>query len=262
MSSPHAEMILAHLQTVEQLRASQQADPAQAARVRALKTYQALRFSATYADLLASARYGPAARFFLDELYGPQEFAQRDAQFARVVPALVRLFPHDLVGTVEKLGELHALSETLDDSTARHLTTPLSGPPRIRPQAYVRAWQATGREPARALQIELTLGIGQAMDGYTRKPLMRSSLRLMRSPAKAAGLGDLQRFLEAGFDAFGHMKGAKEFLEPIAERERALVAALFAPDAATRVGAATASATAPAAGAKAPPSTDPLRYLP
>ncbi len=60
---------------------------------------------------------------------------------------------------------------------------------------------------------------------------MRSSLRLMRGPAQAAGLGDLQRFLEAGFEAFGAMKGAQAFLGWIGERERALAAALFAPGA-------------------------------
>ena len=37
--------------------------------------------------LQGDARYAGAARFFLDELYGPGDFSQRDAQFARVVPA-------------------------------------------------------------------------------------------------------------------------------------------------------------------------------
>ena len=46
----------------------------------------------------------------LDELYGPQDFSDRDAQFARVVPALVRLFPQELVETVAVLARLHALS--------------------------------------------------------------------------------------------------------------------------------------------------------
>ena len=70
------------------------------ARPCALKAYQQQRFSRTYADLLASSRYAAASRFFLDELYGPQDFSDRDAQFARVVPALVRLFPQELVETV------------------------------------------------------------------------------------------------------------------------------------------------------------------
>ncbi|MBP7665962.1 MAG: hypothetical protein KA774_03870, partial [Burkholderiaceae bacterium] len=89
MSHPLADRITEHLGTVARMRALRDADPDLAARVVALKAYQAARFARTYADLLAHPRYGAAARFFLDELYGPQEFSQRDAQFGRVVPALV-----------------------------------------------------------------------------------------------------------------------------------------------------------------------------
>jgi hypothetical protein len=227
MSNPHAERIIEHLGTVARLRALREADADLGRRVHALKAYQAARFERTYADLLASPRYRGAARFFLDELYGPQEFAERDAQFGRIVPGLVRLFPEELVGTLEMLGQLHALSEALDDAAARHLPT-------LPPDAagYVQAWQATGRAPAREQQIKLTLAIGTALDRYTRNRLLRSTLKVMRKPAQAAGLGDLQKFLETGFDAFGAMKGAAEFLAWVGERERALAAALFTPDAA------------------------------
>ena len=55
-------------------------------RARALKAYQQQRFSRTYADLLASSRYAAASRFFLDTCTA-WDFGDRDAQFARVVPA-------------------------------------------------------------------------------------------------------------------------------------------------------------------------------
>ena len=51
---------------------------------------------------------------------------------------------------------------------------------------------------------------------------------LMRVPARAAGLGRLQTFLELGFDTFRDMRGADEFLNTVAGRERSLAAALFA----------------------------------
>ena len=50
----------------------------------------------------------------------------------------------------------------------------------------------------------------------------------MRGPARAAGLAELQRSLEAGFDTFRKMKGADEFIATIAAREQDFAAALFA----------------------------------
>ena len=237
MTSPVVDRIRAHLHTVALLRAQRQADPVLAGRVRAVKTYQARRFEQTYTDLLASPRHRAAARFFLEELYGPQEFAERDTQFARVVPALVRIFPQEVVHTVEQLGALHALSEALDDACARHLSSDQPGLPGapLDAAAYIAAWQGAGQPQAREQQVVLTQSIGKALEGFTRSRLMRTSLRLMRGPAQAAGLASLQRFLEAGFDAFGAMKGADDFLRWVSERERALAAALFAPEALDRL---------------------------
>jgi len=56
---------------------------------------------------------------------------------------------------------------------------------------------------------------------------MRHSLRLMRRPARAAGLGELQRFLERGFETFRGLPDARAFLCGIALREREMVVRLF-----------------------------------
>lgn len=224
--SATVESILGHLEIVSHERASRAASPDLQSKVVALKAYQQRRFSHTYADLLATRRYAGAARFFLDELYGPGDFSQRDAQFARVVPALVRLFPREVVDTVDTLAQLHALSERLDSEMGRRLATTS-----VEADAYIAAWQATGQSAARTLQIALTLSVGQALDELTRKPLLRHSLRMMRVPARAAGLSALQQFLESGFDTFLAMRGAKEFLSIVNERENLLAASLFLPGA-------------------------------
>ena len=214
--------ILERLKVVEAEREHRSVDPGLNARVVALKVFQQQRFSRTYADLLASARYGAAARFFLDELYGPSDFTRRDKQFARVVPAMVRLFPNEIVVTVTTLAELHASSETFDTAMGAQLEDE-----RIAARDYIRAWQRVGQAPGRERQIALTLSVAAGLDRLTRKPLLSSSLRLMRGPAQAAGLSELQRFLETGFETFRAMHGADEFIALVGARERALAAALF-----------------------------------
>lgn len=221
--NPTGESILQSLREVAAERAARAAEPALADRVSAVKAFQHARFARSYADVLADARYAAAARFFLDDLYGPADFSDRDAQFARIVPALVRLFPAEIVVTVADLGALHALSERLDSAMARVTwSTPLDA------EQYANAWRTVGEPASRNRQIDLMVAVGSALDRYTRSLLLRQSLKVMRRPAQAAGLGALQQFLERGFDTFRAMRGAEDFLQLIATRERALAAALFA----------------------------------
>jgi len=214
--------ILLELQGVAEQRALRTADPALAASVEAVKAFQHRRFAHTYADMLAHPRFGPAARFFLADLYGPSDFSARDTQFARVVPALVRLFPRELVSTVGSLAALHALSERLDSL----MGVALCGKT-VDAASYTEAWRACGTPADREQQIVLTGQVGASLERYTRNPLLRHSLRMMRGPAQAAGLGALQRFLETGFDTFKEMRGSGDFLQAIAQRERATCDALF-----------------------------------
>jgi hypothetical protein len=140
-----------------------------------------------------------------------------------VVPALVRLFPHEVVLTVLTLGQLHALSEELDTAMGRLVPAGALTLP-----DYVAAWRAVGRPADRRRQIVLMRRVADALDVYTRNPLLRHSLRLMRTPARLAGLPELQAFLEAGFDTFREMRGAEAFLDIVVQREEAVADWLFA----------------------------------
>ena len=220
------EQILACLQEVSAQRARRAQDPLLANSVRAIKAYQHGRFKQSYTDMLAHPRYGGAAQFFLDDLYGPGDFTSRDDQFARVVPGLVRIFPNEIVVTVHSLGQLHALSERLDTEMGRVLG-PTAADGAVNGQHYAQCWRQVSNPAERERQIVLMLSVGEALERYTRNLLLRHTLRMMRGPAQAAGLGALQTFLERGFDTFRAMRGAREFLDVIAARERALAAALF-----------------------------------
>lgn len=223
--NPQGQEILDQLSQVSHQRDLRARDALLNARVVAVKRYQHLRFQTTYADLLAGTKYRKAAQFFLDDLYGPSDFTRRDAQFARVIPALIRLFPAEIVATVKALAELHALSEQLD--TAMGQVVPDGAIGLDDHAAYATAWRAVGMAQQRSQQIALTQRVGTALDAYTRNPLLRHTLRLMRGPARMAGLSELQAFLELGFDTFREMRGAKPFLDIIVERETAFARRMF-----------------------------------
>lgn len=218
-----ATSILEHLEIVRVERERRSADAKLGAKVELVKRYQQARFVNTYADMLRDPQYEAACRFFLNDLYGPGDQSMRDAQFARIVPTLCRLFPADVVKTVDSLARLHAVSEELDSEMARHVDAPS-----LTPTVYSQAWKETGRPEARRLQLDLLLAVGRALQLYTQRPVMRQALRSMRMPAKLAGLADLHRFLERGFDIFAGMALPGEFLGCITEREQRYVDEQFA----------------------------------
>lgn len=227
-----AQKIREAVAAVAALRRARELDPALAAAVSYVKRLQARRFAGTYADMLAGGAYAMAARFFLDELYSDKDYAERDAQFARIAGAMEKFFPADVSQTAVSLAQLHALTEDLDQSLAREwLNAAQDSPDAAR---YVQAWRAVGRRADREAQLAVVLGIGDEMTRLTRLPGLRLMLRMMRGPANAAGLSSLQRFLEAGFDTFGAMakrRGAAEtFLGTIRQREKRLIESLFDAD--------------------------------
>lgn len=223
--SPTAsDLIRTHLARVAQLRQQAQTSGLQSAVFR-VKQLQADRFRATYADFLQHPRYAPATRFFLDELYGVRDFAQRDAQFSRIAGALERLFPQAVAQLAVDLAETHALTEVLDQQLAEHwleldnAMTPAS--------RYVQSWRLTGARGSRERQLSVIQHMGLELQRLTRMTSLKLGLRMMRQPARMAGLDALQHFLENGFEAFSNLGDARTFLRVIAERESRWVAAFF-----------------------------------
>jgi hypothetical protein len=193
-----------------------------------VKQLQAQRFAGTYQDLLHSASYAACTSFFLEELYGAKNFAERDAQFARIAGALQRTFPEQVVATAVALAELHNLTEELDLAMALNWQLQPDVPAA---QAYVLAWRAVGRRQDRLWQLNTVLRIGEDLGQLTRKPGLHLMLKMMRKPAQLAGLGSLQNFLESGFNHFAGLARKQgtvsSFLDTVKARESTWIACLF-----------------------------------
>ncbi len=191
--------------------------------VKRVKRWQHARLEWTYRDLASDKRFAPATRFFLDELYGEKETALRDRDLVRMYPTMKRLLPKFAFETVKNALALDVLSEEFDQALAEHLRGE-----QITNERYCEGFRAVGRKRDRLRQVELMRGVGEGLDVVVKKPLIFSTLKLLRRPSKLAGLAEMQRFLETGFSAFKHMKGATPFLETIATRETEFIEAIFA----------------------------------
>ena len=218
-------MLMRELARTAQLHAERRARPDLARALERLAAWQASRMGRTYADLAMQSRYADAIAFFQSDLYGAADFAQRDADLARVVPIMTRMLPGRVIATIAEAMELNALSQEIDLALLLRL-------PRadctFTVAEYCNAYRRPGDRPARERQIGLIGAIGAGLDDYVRRPLIHSALVMMRRPARLAGLSVLHDFLERGFLAFRKLHGATEFLATIDRRERELMEAIFA----------------------------------
>ena len=218
---PLAEAMREHLLSLKRWRGEDR-DPESGARIREVKRWQAERLTRTYADLASEPRYRSATAFFLEDLYGPKDFSDRDAAMLRILPVMTRVLPAKAVETAALSIEVEALSEELDHRLAAAL-----GSAPLTEQSYAQAYRQSASREERLRQIALIVEVGHRLDGLVGWPFVSQTLKLMRTPARLAGLSDLQDVLERGFEAFRRMAGADEFLAVIESRERAILERLF-----------------------------------
>lgn len=191
----------------------------------ALQHFQRERLARTYADLAAQRRYADAVAFFLEELYGGKDMQVRDRQVADALPIMQRTLPSRMQEALADAFRLQALSLELDIVLAQGMAE--EGLETITPADYSRLYPRVPRE-RRVEQIELIENLAGELDRVVNLPLVLGLIVAMRGPARAAGFGDLQAFLERGLRAFRTMGSAERFSRVIVDRERRIMERLYA----------------------------------
>ena len=204
------------------IEAAYAATPGHTKRLRNLRTWQALRLAQTYDDLRREPRYSAAVEFFLNDLYGPQDLSRRDKDLLRACRYFARALPGAALKILELALALDVLSGELDHAMAQQL-----GRDGLTAAAYAAAYRRVGRRRDRKHQIDLLIDIGEHLERMVRERWIYLTLRAARLPARVAGLGALQGFLERGFAAFRQMSGAQGLLDAIREREMRLMHTLL-----------------------------------
>ncbi|MGN6151590.1 MAG: FFLEELY motif protein [Lysobacteraceae bacterium] len=193
-----------------------------------LRRWQAARLSASFEGFMSDPKRRPAAEFFLTDLYGDRDFSRRDADIARVAPMMLRLMPQSLVETLADAIELGALSHAFDLRMAEALERIAPRRKVLDDDLYARAYREVGLPRLRAHQIDLIVVAGVGLGHALRTRGVATLLAMLRGPARAAGFGELQSFLERGFGAYGELDDVEDFLADIERSEREVSRRLFA----------------------------------
>ncbi|MEZ5485022.1 MAG: hypothetical protein R3F01_07690 [Lysobacteraceae bacterium] len=193
-----------------------------------LQRWQSRRLARSYADLLAAADSRSATEFFLSDLYGDHDVSLRDREMERVMPMMQRILPPAMLVIAADAIELAVLSHALDLRVAEQLTLAGGSDAGIDVNGYAAAYRAAGHQPLRRRQIQRIESVGLALGDAVNQPWIARLLRLARGPARLAGLLELQRFLERGFDAFGQLDDVPAFMARLCGNERVVSERLFA----------------------------------
>jgi hypothetical protein len=210
------------IDSIARRRAELRATPDALGRVERVQRWQIARLQRTYADYHADDRYRGALDFFIEDMYGPHDFRQRDDDLRKVMNTWYRLLPERALDAITGALELEALSQALDIDVAGAL-----GTGSITESSYAAAYrQANGRQD-RQRQISLILRAGRALLELVGRPWVQTALRMARRPARLAGVSALHEFLERGYAAFEKMTDAEDLLRVIERRETAIMQNLF-----------------------------------
>ena len=188
-----------------------------------LKEWQCNRLLASHYNLWEVKRFQPAITFFIDELYGPKDFSQRDAEIAKVLPKMTKWLPDEALESLAIAIHLNSLSQDLDVAILDNLPGDA-----INTTSYALAYHACKNEAERTLQIDYIEKLGMDLAKVVKIPGISMILKMARAPAKALGVEELQNFLEEGFQAFKQLGTVEDFIVPIISEERRIMQALFA----------------------------------
>ena len=220
--SEHIDNIVNYLKSSAEL-FSQIQEQGLAGQLINLREWQCQRLLQSHQQSYQNAKYRPAIQFFVDELYGPKDFTQRDKDIESVVPKMKKWLPEEALESLAVAIHLNALSQELDVEMLNQL-----GGASIDNKSYAQAYQNSNNQHLRAMQIDYIEQLGLDLAKVVKLPGIGLILKMARTPAKLAGLSTLQCFLEDGFAAFKRLGKVEDFILPLVSQERDIMNALFA----------------------------------
>jgi hypothetical protein len=192
-----------------------------------LSAWQSLRLARTHADMLRDVRFSQGCRFFLDDIYAPKDFSQRDYDGHRIYNFMNHFLPEATLAPLAMALEVNSLTQQLDLALAEAMRDRLGVVDRFDRAQYEQAYRLCNNYETRARQIRLIVAVGGQLERVRRVPFIHATLRLARGPAHRLGWYEMQDFLERGYLAWKSIHEPETFLANIQQREMAILDRIY-----------------------------------
>ncbi|MEP1447414.1 MAG: hypothetical protein ABJK37_15020 [Paraglaciecola sp.] len=193
--------------------------------IRAVQAWQCKRLLTSHQHMYQQKRFKPAVEFFINELYGPNDFSQRDQDIARIIPKMSRFLPESALQSLASALHLNTLSFELDFDLAKELVGT-----EVNRDTYATAYVNCNNHATRQQQIDYIRTLGTDLADVVKMKGISSLLFISRKPAKVAGVLALHEFLEKGFKSFKNIGNVNDFITPVINKEHQIMQQLINPN--------------------------------
>ncbi len=195
-------------------------------RLRCFQDWQRQRLMTTHHALLDDPQTAPGVAFLLDDVYGGRDLLPVAREIVRALPKAMKLLPERVMATSASALEAAILTQELDEAAVTLLGERLDRP--LDEHAYIDAYRALGHQQQRHRQLQLMMELGQHLDRHVRSRMVRTTFRLVRKPAHAAGFVNLYDFIDRSFRAMKPVPSVARLLGAVMARETVIMERLFA----------------------------------
>jgi len=188
--------------------------------------WQVQYMSPFYEDHRAGQGHAAAVDFFISDLTGIN-ISRRDQDLAKVVPVMTRMLPDRALQALADAMTLNARVLEINLSICQELFSERELDYEISERDYCLACRrASSLEECLEL-VSLTRLVGEDLRRIIKFPILGVILRAMRSPARLAGFGEMQDFLETGYRTFSAVDDVNRFLDDMSIRTTEIFTSVY-----------------------------------
>ncbi len=167
-----------------------------------------------FGDMQRTPDQAAAVAFIVSDLAGV-EIDQRDRDFARVLPLMIRMLPDSALAGAAVAMRLNAKVLEINMAISRQLADSNTSNTNITEQDYAQACRHAASYDECMDLVKITTQLGRQLEEVVRIPMIGFMLKAMRHPSRIAGFGALQEFLETGYTRFAALNDVDSFLREI-----------------------------------------------
>ena len=196
-------------------------------RMKVLLEFQVNRLKETYADLLEDAETYEVMSFFLDEIYAPKDFAQRDHDAEHLYAQFKNALSPEPLQLLEDVIQVNKQSQALDQLLADVLGDRLQPDTALQEEDYIAGYRECDNADDRMAHLELTVSAMRDVVLGSHSRAVGLGLRMIKIPAYSAGYGDLYEFLQRGYRACKPLRNVDRIVDTIFQRESQVIENIF-----------------------------------